>query len=185
MSNWYLYKVWCNYVSSLQAQGYSYFSPWVSMELQWVLSSFFGRSSSWMGCVTVKSAQHAWTGSVCVLAVEIPETKHLFSCIYFSCSFLTQRDRFMIENFVCTINSSRHPAGLESQLQILYKVPHTHTKGCFFLMTNNQRLTSHIQVQKVWWSDCCCMCNLILSTLVSYRNVWSIWLLLISPPELL
>lgn len=183
MSNWCLYKVWWDYVSSLQAQGYYYFSPWVSMELQWVLSSFIGRSSSWMGCVTVKSAQHAWTGAVCVLAVEIPGTKHLFSCICSSCSFVTQRDRFMIENFVCMINSIQLDYNHGSQ--ILYEVPHTRTKGCFFLTANSQRLTSSISVQKVWWINCWCMCNLIPSILVSYKNVWSIWLLLSSCPELL
>lgn len=104
--------------------------------------------------------------------------------IFPALSWLNGRDLWWI-TLSAWSTSLRPPAGLESQLQILDKAPHTRTKGYFSLMTNRQRLTSPIQAQKVRWIDCWCMCNLTLSTLVSYRNVWSIWLLLSSCPEVL
>lgn len=53
-----------------------HFSPWVSMELQRLLSSFTGWSSSWMGCVTMKHAQACLNGSIYVVPAQTAETKH-------------------------------------------------------------------------------------------------------------
>lgn len=124
---------------------------------------------------------------VSVLPVETPETKYS-SFFHISVSPPLSRLRgrdLWLRNLSAWSSSSRDPARLESQLWILYKVPHTRTKGYFILMTNSQRLTSLIQVQKVWWIGCWCMCNLTLSTLVSHRNVWPLWILLNSCPDLL
>lgn len=57
-----------------------------------------------------------------------PETKHLFFPISISpaLSWLKGRDLWL-RTLSAWSTSSRDPAGLESQLQILYKVPHTHT----------------------------------------------------------
>lgn len=120
MSNWYLYEVWWNYVSSLQAQGYYYFSPWVSMELQRLLSSFTGRSSAeWAVQQWSMPSTPEWV-HLCRASTD-PWNKTLpFSPMSTSLAVSWFKVRYLwTRTSSAWSTSSRDPARLESELRVL------------------------------------------------------------------